>query len=100
VLGLPETTLRYKPKPESIFTTNSREHQGTTAAPERIKWFLGDNTSIYAPGDLEQAAEKVAAYLVRPQHMKRKTDRKQFFSSLLEGERWSKWRCENNGSAG
>ena len=30
VLGLPETTLRYKPKPESIFTTNSREHQGTT----------------------------------------------------------------------
>jgi hypothetical protein len=78
VLGLPETTLRYKPKPESIFTANSREHQGTTAAPERIKWFLGDNTSIYAPGDLEQAAEKVAAYLVRPQHMNGKPTENSF----------------------
>jgi hypothetical protein len=39
---------------ESIFTTNSREHQGTTVATERIKWFLGDATSIYAPGDLTE----------------------------------------------
>jgi hypothetical protein len=39
---------------ESIFTTNSREHQGTTVATERIKWSLGDNTSIYAPGDLTE----------------------------------------------
>jgi len=37
---------------ESIYTTNSRDHQGTTVAAERIKWFLGENTSIYAPGDL------------------------------------------------
>jgi len=39
---------------ESVFTTNSREHQGTTVATERIKWFLGDNTSIYAPDDLTE----------------------------------------------
>jgi hypothetical protein len=39
---------------ESIFTTNSRNHQGTTVATERIKWFLGENTSIYAPGDLTE----------------------------------------------
>jgi hypothetical protein len=39
---------------ESIFTTNSRNHQGTAVATERIKWFLGANTSIYAPGDLNE----------------------------------------------
>jgi hypothetical protein len=39
---------------ESIYTTNSREHQGTTVATERIKWFLGENTSIYSPGDLSE----------------------------------------------
>lgn len=39
---------------ESVFTTNSRNHQGTTVATERIKWFLGENTSIYAPGDLNE----------------------------------------------
>jgi len=37
---------------ESIFTTASRDHQGTAVATERIKWFLRENTSIYAPGDL------------------------------------------------
>jgi len=39
---------------ESIYTTNSREHQGTAVATERIKWFLGENTPIYAPGDLSE----------------------------------------------
>jgi hypothetical protein len=39
---------------ESIFTTNSRNHQGTAVAAERIKWFLGENTSIYPPGDLTE----------------------------------------------
>jgi hypothetical protein len=39
---------------ESIFTTNNRNHQGTAVATERIKWFLGENTSIYAPGDLNE----------------------------------------------
>lgn len=39
---------------ESLFTTNSRNHQGTMVAAERIKWFLGENTSIYAPGDLTE----------------------------------------------
>jgi hypothetical protein len=35
-------------------TTNKRNHQGTTVATERIKWFLDGNTSIYAPGDLSE----------------------------------------------
>ncbi len=39
---------------ESIYTSNSRDHQGTAVATERIKWFLGENTSIYAPGDLSE----------------------------------------------
>jgi hypothetical protein len=39
---------------ESIYTSNSRDHQGTAIATERIKWFLGENTSIYGPGDLSE----------------------------------------------
>jgi len=39
---------------ESIYTTNSRNHQGTLVATERIKWFMGENTNIYAPGDLTE----------------------------------------------
>ncbi len=42
---------------ESIFTTNGRNHQGTMVATERIKWFLGENTSIYGPGDLTEFEE-------------------------------------------
>ena len=42
---------------ESIYTSNSREHQGTAVATERIAWFLGENTSIYAPGDLSEFEE-------------------------------------------
>ena len=42
---------------ESIFTTHNREHQGTRVATARIKWFLGERTSIYAPGDLTRLLE-------------------------------------------
>jgi hypothetical protein len=37
---------------ESIYTTHNREHQGKRVATARIKWFLGENTPIYGPGDL------------------------------------------------
>jgi hypothetical protein len=37
---------------ESLFTTQAKEHQGSSVARERIKWFLGENTSIYDPGDI------------------------------------------------
>lgn len=37
---------------ESIFTSRSPEHKGSLVAKERVKWFLGPNTSIYGPGDL------------------------------------------------
>lgn len=36
---------------EALFTTNSAGHKGSLVAKERIKWFLGPSTSIYAPGD-------------------------------------------------
>ena len=39
---------------ESIYTSNNRNHQGTAVATERIKWLLGENTSIYSPGDLNE----------------------------------------------
>jgi hypothetical protein len=37
---------------ESIYTTHNSEHKGSLVAKERIKWFLGEHTSIYAPGDI------------------------------------------------
>jgi hypothetical protein len=37
---------------ESIFTSRSPEHKGSLVAKERIKWFLGAATCIYAPGDM------------------------------------------------
>jgi hypothetical protein len=37
---------------ESIYTTHHPEHQGKLLATRRIKWFIGQNTNIYAPGDL------------------------------------------------
>jgi hypothetical protein len=37
---------------ESIYTTHHPEHQGKLLATTRIKWFIGQNTSIYAPGDI------------------------------------------------
>jgi hypothetical protein len=42
---------------ESIYTSSSREHQGTAVATERIKWMLGGETSVYAPGDLSEFEE-------------------------------------------
>jgi hypothetical protein len=39
---------------ESIYTSHSWEHQGSLVAISRIKWFIGENTSIYAPGDLTE----------------------------------------------
>lgn len=39
---------------ESIFTSHNWEHQGTLVATSRIRWFLGENTSIYAPGDISK----------------------------------------------
>ena len=37
---------------ESIYTSHGAEHQGSLVATSRIKWFLGENTSIYAAGDI------------------------------------------------
>jgi hypothetical protein len=38
---------------EALFTSQNREHQGSLVATERIKWFLGANTPIYARGDFQ-----------------------------------------------
>jgi hypothetical protein len=37
---------------ESIYTSHDWEHQGSLVATSRIKWLLGENTSIFAPGDI------------------------------------------------
>lgn len=37
---------------ESIYTSHGSEHKGGLVATARIKWFLGENTSIYGPGDI------------------------------------------------
>jgi hypothetical protein len=37
---------------ESIYTSHNREHQGSLVATSRIKWFIGEHTSIYGPGDI------------------------------------------------
>src|SRR5262249_22955041 len=37
---------------ESIYTSHGGEHQGSLVAKSRIKWFLGEDTSIYAAGDI------------------------------------------------
>lgn len=42
---------------ESIFTSHHWEHQGSLVATARIRWFLGENTNIYAPGDLSDLLE-------------------------------------------
>jgi hypothetical protein len=39
---------------ESIYTSHNSDHKGSNVAKERIKWFLGSNTSIYPPGDLSE----------------------------------------------
>lgn len=37
---------------ESIYTSHNWEHKGSLVATSRICWFLGKDTSIYAPGDI------------------------------------------------
>lgn len=37
---------------EALYTSQTPGHQGSLVAKERIKWFLGANTSIYDPGDV------------------------------------------------
>lgn len=38
---------------ESIYTSHgSNDHKGSLVAKSRIKWFIEENTSIYAPGDI------------------------------------------------
>lgn len=37
---------------ESVYTSHDWEHQGGLVAKERIKWFLGENTTLYPKGEL------------------------------------------------
>ena len=37
---------------EALFTSQAPEHRGSLVAEERIKWFLGEGTSIYHAGDI------------------------------------------------
>ena len=37
---------------EALYTSQTPEHRGSLVARERIKWFLGANTSIYEKGDI------------------------------------------------
>jgi hypothetical protein len=43
---------------EALFTSNTPNHKGSLVAKERIKWFLGPKTPIYAPGDIPSIAEQ------------------------------------------
>jgi hypothetical protein len=43
---------------EALFTSNTPGHKGSLVAKERIKWFLGSKTPIYAPGDIPSIAEQ------------------------------------------
>ena len=40
---------------ESIFTTNQQGHREEQVVKARIRWFLGEQTSIYAPGDIPRS---------------------------------------------
>lgn len=42
---------------ESIYTSRHWEHKGSQVAKARIKWFIGDKTSIYGPGDISKLLE-------------------------------------------
>jgi hypothetical protein len=42
---------------ESLYTSHNWEHQGSLVATARIKWFLGENTNIYPPGDISDLLE-------------------------------------------
>lgn len=38
---------------EALYTSENPGHRGSLVAKERIKWFLGENTPLYPPGDIE-----------------------------------------------
>jgi hypothetical protein len=48
---------------EAIYTSQNSDHRGSKVAKERIKWFLGEGTSIYMPGDIQSFMPK-ASYKV------------------------------------
>jgi hypothetical protein len=48
---------------EAIYTSQNSDHKGSKVAKERIKWFLGERTSIFAPGDIQSFMPK-ASYKV------------------------------------
>jgi len=43
---------------EALFTSNTPGHKGGLVAKQRIKWFLGPGTYIYAPGDIQLKSEQ------------------------------------------
>jgi hypothetical protein len=44
---------------EALYTSNVPEHKGSLVAKERIKWFLGPDTRIYEPGDIQDGQPEV-----------------------------------------
>jgi hypothetical protein len=40
---------------EALFTSQHPQHKGGLVAKSRIRWFLGDATSIYPPGELSES---------------------------------------------
>jgi hypothetical protein len=48
---------------EAIYTSQNVDHRGSRVAKERIKWFLGEGTSIFMPGDIQSFMPK-ASYKV------------------------------------
>ncbi len=48
---------------EAIYTSQNSDHRGSKVAKERIKWFLGERTSIFMPGDIQSFMPK-ASYRV------------------------------------
>jgi len=48
---------------EAIYTSQNPDHRGSKVAKERIKWFLGERTSIYVPGDIQSFLQK-PSYMV------------------------------------
>ena len=48
---------------EAMYTSQNLEHRGSRVAKERIKWFLGEATSIYFPRDIQSSMPK-ASYKV------------------------------------
>jgi len=44
---------------EALYTSNAPLHKGSLVAKERIKWFLGPDTRIYEPGDIQNGQPEV-----------------------------------------